>query len=128
MDNADKLVPEKDAPKPAQNGTATSEVKKVLYKEIGSFVPNYPAGKKPQGAPDKISYPNNPNDPTIPGDFSTITIPYVPGYTPVYNGQELTPKIQMIQLKAIKFQMDLHQRINLGNHQLHIHLLLKQLK
>ena len=92
VDNADKLVPEKDAPKPAQNGTATSEVKKVLYKEIGSFVPNYPAGKKPQGAPDKISYPNNPNDPTIPGDFSTITIPYVPGYTPVYNGQELTPK------------------------------------
>ena len=92
VDNADKLVPEKDAPKPAQNGTATSEVKKVLYKEIGSFVPNYPAGKKPQGAPDKISYPNNPNDPTVPGDFSTITIPYVPGYTPVYNGQELTPK------------------------------------
>ena len=35
---------------------------------------------------------NNPNDPTVPGDFSTITIPYVPGYTPVYNGQELTPK------------------------------------
>ena len=92
VDNADKLVPEKDAPKPAQNGTATSEVKKVLYKEIGSFVPNYPAGKKPQGAPDKISYPNNPNDPTVPGDFSTITIPYIPGYTPVYNGQELTPK------------------------------------
>ena len=92
VDNADKLVPEKDAPKPAQNGTATSEVKKVLYKEIGSFVPNYPAGKKPQGAPDKISYPNNPTDPTVPGDFSTITIPYVPGYTPVYNGQELTPK------------------------------------
>ena len=92
VDNADKLVPEKDAPKPAQNGTATSEVKKVLYKEIGSFVPEYPAGKKPQGAPDKISYPNNPNDPTVPGDFSTITIPYIPGYTPVYNGQELTPK------------------------------------
>ena len=92
VDNADKLVPEKDAPKPAQNGTVSPEVKKVLYKEIGSFVPNYPAGKKPQGAPDKISYPNNPNDPTVPGDFSTITIPYVPGYTPVYNGQELTPK------------------------------------
>ena len=54
MDNADKLVPEKDAPKPAQNGTATSEVKKVLYKEIGSFVPEYPAGKKPQRSTDKI--------------------------------------------------------------------------
>ena len=48
------LFQKKDAPKPAQNGTATSEVKKVLYKEIGSFVPEYPAGKKPQGAPDKI--------------------------------------------------------------------------
>ena len=91
VDNADKLVPEKDAPKPAQNGTV-SEVKKVLYKEIGSFVPEYPAGKKPQGAPDKINYPNHPTDPTKPGDFSTVTIPYVPGYTPVYNGQELTPK------------------------------------
>ena len=92
VDNADKLVPEKDAPKPAQNGTVSSEVKKVLYKEIGSFVPEYPAGKKPQGAPEKINYPNHPTDPTKPGDFSTVTIPYVPGYTPVYNGQELTPK------------------------------------
>ena len=92
VDNADKLVPEKDAPKPTQNGTVSSEVKKVLYKEIGSFVPEYPAGKKPQGAPEKINYPNHPTDPTKPGDFSTVTIPYVPGYTPVYNGQELTPK------------------------------------
>ena len=92
VDNADKLVPEKDAPKPAQNGTVSSEVKKVLYKEIGSFVPEYPAGKKPQGAPEKINYPNHSTDPTIPGDFSTVTIPYVPGYTPVYNGRELTPK------------------------------------
>ena len=88
----DKTVAEKEAPIPAQDGTVTPEVTKVLYKEIGSFIPQYPAGKKPQGATDKISYPNNPNDPTVPGDFSTITIPYVPGYTPVYNGQELTPK------------------------------------
>ena len=88
----DKTVAEKEAPVPGSNGTVTPEVTKVLYKKIGSFVPNYPEGKKPQGAPDKISYPNHPNDPTIPGDFSTITIPYVPGFTPVYNGQELTPK------------------------------------
>ncbi|MGI2822966.1 Rib/alpha-like domain-containing protein [Streptococcus mitis] len=88
----DKTVAEKEAPVPAQDGTTTPEVKKVLYKEIGSFVPNYPEGKKPNGAQDKIPYPNNPTDPTVPGDFSTITIPYVPGYTPVYNGQELTPK------------------------------------
>ena len=88
----DKTVAEKEAPVPGLDGTVTPEVTKVLYKKIGSFVPNYPEGKKPQGAPDKISYPNHSNDPTIPGDFNTITIPYVPGYTPVYNGQELTPK------------------------------------
>ena len=88
----DKTVAEQEAPVPAQDGTTTPEVKKVLYKEIGSFTPNYPEGKKPNGAQDKIPYPNNPNDPTVPGDFSTVTIPYVPGYTPVYNGQELTPK------------------------------------
>ena len=88
----DKTVAEKEAPVPAQDGTVTPEVTKVLYKEIGSFSPKYPEGKKPNGAQDKIPYPNNPTDPTVPGDFSTITIPYVPGYTPVYNGQELTPK------------------------------------
>ena len=88
----DKTVAEKEAPVPAEDGTVTPDVTKVLYKEIGSFSPKYPEGKKPNGAQDKISYPNNPTDPTVPGDFSTITIPYVPGYTPVYNGQELTPK------------------------------------
>ena len=88
----DKTVAENEAPVPGEDGTVTPEVTKVLYKEIGSFVPNYPEGKKPNGAQDKIPYPNNLNDPTVPGDFSTITIPYVPGYTPVYNGQELTPK------------------------------------
>ena len=88
----DKTVAEKEASVPGADGIVTPEVTKVLYKKIGSFVPNYPDGKKPQGAPDKILYPNHPNDPTVPGDFGTITIPYVPGYTPVYNGQELTPK------------------------------------
>ena len=88
----DKTVAEKEAPVPAEDGTVTPDVTKVLYKEIGSFSPKYPEGKKPNGAQDKIPYPNNPTDPTVPGDFSTITIPYVPGYTPVYNGQELTPK------------------------------------
>ena len=88
----DKTVAEKEAPAPGENGTVTPEVTKVLYKKIGSFVPNYPEGEKPNGAQDKIPYPNNPTDPTVPGDFSTITIPYVPGYTPVYNGKELTPK------------------------------------
>ena len=88
----DKTVAEKEAPVPTQDGAVTPEVTKVLYKEIGSFSPKYPEGKKPDGSQDKIPYPNNPNDPTVPGDFSTVTIPYVPGYTPVYNGKELTPK------------------------------------
>ena len=88
---ADKTVAEKEAPVPAQDGTVTPEVTKVLYKEIGSFTPEYPAGKKPQDAPDTIKYPNNPNDPTKPGDFSKVVIPYVDGYVPTYNGVELTP-------------------------------------
>ncbi|MDU1468119.1 MAG: YSIRK-type signal peptide-containing protein [Streptococcus mitis] len=88
---ADKTVAEKEAPVPAQDGTVTPEVTKVLYKEIGSFTPEYPAGKKPQDAPEKIKYPNNPNDPTKPGDFSKVVIPYVDGYVPTYNGVELTP-------------------------------------
>ena len=91
VDNADKTVPAKEAPMPTSTGLVTPEVKKVLYKEIGSFVPTYPNGKKPNDAPEKIHYPNHPTDPSKPGDFGTITIPYVPGYTPVYNGVELTP-------------------------------------
>ena len=92
VDNEDKIVPAKEAPTPTSTGLVTPEVKKVLYKEIGSFVPTYPNGKKPNDAPEKIHYPNHPTDPSKPGDFGTITIPYVPGYTPVYNGVELTPK------------------------------------
>ena len=68
-------------------------MKKVLYKRNWFILYlTIQQVRNHKGAPDKISYPNNPTDPTVPGDFSTITIPYVPGYTPVYNGQELTPK------------------------------------
>ena len=88
---ADKTVAAKEATVPAQDGTVTPEVTKVLYKEIGSFTPEYPVGKKPKDAPDTIKYPNNPNDPTKPGDFSKVVIPYVDGYVPKYNGVELTP-------------------------------------
>ena len=87
----DKTVAAEVAPVPGENGTVDPVVKKVLYKEIGSFTPEYPAGKKPQDAPDTIKYPNNPNDPTKPGDFSKVVIPYVDGYVPKYNGVELTP-------------------------------------
>ena len=91
VDEADKTVSEKEAATPKQDGTVIPEVKKVLYKEIGSFSPEYPAGKKPQDAPETIKYPNNPNDPTKLGDFSKVTIPHVEGYVPTYNGVELTP-------------------------------------
>ena len=91
VDPADKTIAEKEAPTPSKTGEVTNEVVKVLYKEIGSFTPEYPAGKKPQDAPDTIKYPNNPNDPTKPGDFSKVVIPYVDGYVPKYNGVELTP-------------------------------------
>ena len=91
VEPADKTIAEKEAPTPSETGEVTNEVVKVLYKEIGSFTPEYPAGKKPQDAPDTIKYPNNPNDPTKPGDFSKVVIPYVDGYVPKYNGVELTP-------------------------------------
>ena len=91
VEPADKTIAEKEAPTPSETGEVTNEVVKVLYKEIGSFTPEYPAGKKPQDAPDTIKYPNNPNDPTKPGDFSKVVIPYVDGYVPTYNGVELTP-------------------------------------
>ena len=91
VESADKTIAEKEAPTPSKTGEVTNEVVKVLYKEIGSFTPEYPAGKKPKDAPDTIKYPNNPNDPTKPGDFSKVVIPYVDGYVPKYNGVELTP-------------------------------------
>ena len=91
VEPADKTIEEKEAPTPSKTGEVTNEVVKVLYKEIGSFTPEYPAGKKPQDAPDTIKYPNNPNDPTKLGDFSKVVIPYVDGYVPKYNGVELTP-------------------------------------
>ena len=91
VEPADKTIEEKEAPTPSETGEVTNEVVKVLYKEIGSFTPEYPAGKKPKDAPDTIKYPNNPNDPTKLGDFSKVVIPYVDGYVPKYNGVELTP-------------------------------------
>ena len=87
----DKTVAAEDAPVPGENGTVDPVVKKVLYKEIGSFTLTYPEGKKPTNAPEKINYPNDKQDPTKPGDFSKVVIPYVDGYVPTYNGVELTP-------------------------------------
>ena len=87
----DKTVAAEDAPVPGENGTVDPVVKKVLYKEIGSFTLTYPEGKKPTNAPEKINYPNDPKDPSVPGNFGTVTIPHVDGFVPSYNGVELTP-------------------------------------
>ena len=115
VDNEDKIVPAKEAPTPNSTGLVTPEVKKVLYKEIGSFVPTYPNGKKPNDAPEKIHYPNHPTDPSKPGDFGTITIPYVPGYTPVYNGVELTPKNPNNPKEGYKVPDGFNPADNFGN-------------
>ena len=87
----DKTVAAEDAPVPGENGTVDPVVKKVLYKEIGSFTLTYPEGKKPTNAPEKINYPNDPKDPSVPGNFGTVTIPHVDGFVPSYNGTPLTP-------------------------------------
>ena len=60
------------------NVTGNSEdIKEVVtYKPLGSWVPNIPGE-----TPTPIKYPNNPDDPTKPGQ-PTETLPYVPGFTP----------------------------------------------
>ena len=58
----------------------------VTYKPIGSWIPNIP------GQPTTpIKYPNDPQDPTKPGNDKPV-LPYVPGMTPKDgNGQPLKP-------------------------------------
>ena len=57
----------------------------VTYKPLGSWIPNIP-GKTPT----PIKYPNDPNDPTKPGDKPIL--PYEPGMTPKDgNDQPLKP-------------------------------------
>ena len=60
------------------NVTGNSEdIKEVVtYKPLGSWIPNIPGE-----TPTPIKYPNNPDDPTKPGQ-PTETLPYVPGFTP----------------------------------------------
>ena len=73
------------------NATDKDIVEKVIYKDLGKFVPKVPEGFTPPTI-ENPQYPNNPDDPTKPG-APTTTIPYVPGTTPVGpNGKPLTPK------------------------------------
>ena len=73
------------------NATDKDIIEKVIYKDLGKFVPVVPEGFTPPTI-ENPQYPNNPDDPTKPGT-PTTTIPYVPGTTPVGpNGQPLTQK------------------------------------
>ena len=73
------------------NATDKDIIEKVIYKDLGKFVPVVPEGFTPPTI-ENPQYPNNPDDPTKPGT-PTTTIPYVPGTTPVGpNGKPLTPK------------------------------------
>ena len=73
------------------NATDKDIIEKVIYKDLGKFVPVVPEGFTPPTI-ENPQYPNNPDDPTKPGT-PTTTIPYVPGTTPVGpDGQPLTQK------------------------------------
>ena len=63
-----------------ENLTADSKDEniEVVYTKLGSWVPKVPEGETPI---DPIPYPNDPKDPTKPGNDRPI-VPYVPGTTP----------------------------------------------
>ena len=80
--------------KDVANVSATDKdiVEKVVYKDLGKYVPVVPDGTTPPTITDP-KYPNNPTDPTKPGE-PTTTIPNVPGLTPLdpSTGKPLEPK------------------------------------
>ncbi|WP_259347656.1 mucin-binding protein [Weissella cibaria] len=66
---------------------------KVTYKQMGQWVPSFPANT-PSVPTDPITYPNNPDDPTQPlepGAPDYPVIPYVPGFTPAGPDGPLQP-------------------------------------
>ncbi|WP_261722424.1 mucin-binding protein [Weissella cibaria] len=66
---------------------------KVTYKQMGQWVPSFPANT-PSVPTDSITYPNNPDDPTQPlepGAPDYPVIPYVPGFTPAGPDGPLQP-------------------------------------
>ena len=80
--------------KDVANVSATDKdiVEKVVYKDLGKYVPVVPDGTTPPTITDP-KYPNNPTDPTKPGE-PTTTIPPVDGLTPLdpSTGKPLEPK------------------------------------
>ncbi|WP_418969615.1 SdrD B-like domain-containing protein [Alloscardovia omnicolens] len=104
--DGDKLNADK-----AKNGAEYPVV--VKYTPLGKYVPEVPEGVEPL---DPISYPNDPKDPTKPGNPSdpkdpskpvgpdnppTVTIPDVPGYTPVVPKDPTNPDGDKEPLKPV---------------------------
>ncbi len=81
------------AKKDVTNVTAIDKdiVEKVVYKDLGKYVPVVPEGTTPPTI-ENPKYPNHPTDPTKPGE-PTTTIPNVPGLTPLdpSTGKPLEP-------------------------------------
>ena len=74
------------------NATDKDITDKIVYKDLGKYVPVVPEGTTPPTI-ENPKYPNHPTDPTKPGE-PTTTIPNVPGLTPLdpSTGKPLEPK------------------------------------
>ncbi len=74
------------------NATDKDITDKIVYKDLGKYVPVVPEGTTPPTI-ENPKYPNHPTDPTKPGE-PTTTIPNVPGLTPLdpSTGKSLEPK------------------------------------
>ncbi|WP_270276178.1 mucin-binding protein [Weissella confusa] len=74
---------------------------KVVYRELGAWVPSFPAGttdvpSEPQQYPNDPADPTSPLDsgkdnPSQPGTPANPTLPYVPGFTPHAPGTPVDP-------------------------------------
>ena len=76
----------------------------------------------------RFNYPNDPKDPSVPGNFGTVTIPHVDGFVPSYNGVELTPVDPTDPSKDIKYQKTSNQVIILVKLQFNMYLEFKKLQ
>ena len=75
------------------NATDKDIEDKVVYKDLGKYVPVVPEGTTPPTI-ENPKYPNHPTDPTKPGEPTETKIPPVDGLTPLdpSTGKPLEPK------------------------------------
>ncbi|WP_048000718.1 MBG domain-containing protein [Lactiplantibacillus herbarum] len=64
----------------------TAQVVNIVYTPVGSYQIT-----DPKGSTSSVGYPNDTTDPTKVMTPTDSTVPYVAGYTPQSNGQNLTP-------------------------------------